>query len=193
MKLSEWLTQLDPRARSWHPKVIQQIAKAQGVRTYLEVGIYRGETLRKLARFCELVVGIDIDAKAISSIPSKKNIELFKGTVQEYAKHLGNNLPKFDLAFIDANHDVNFVVKDFDTTVPLMGNKSLILMHDTWPRNAEYSDPRFCGDAYRAVDILRKKYIDWNFVTIQKHPGLTMAQRVGVVPDWVTDTVVKSL
>lgn len=184
MKFREWLTQIDPRARSWHPKIIQQIAKAHSVSSYLEVGIYRGETLRRLASLCDKVVGVDIDASAIDSIRPKKNIELFLGTVQDYKSRRHVDSPKFDLAFIDANHDKNFVVDDFEATQSLMEERGLIVLHDTWPRSVEYSDPKFCGDAYKAVDILRKKYSDWNFVTIQKHPGLTLAQRVSLVPIW---------
>jgi predicted O-methyltransferase YrrM len=116
------------------------------------------------------------------------NIELFLGTVQDYKRCRDINAPQFDLAFIDANHDVNFVVDDFEATESLIGERGLVLLHDTWPMSVQYSDPRVCGDAYKAVDILRKKYSDWNFVTIQKHPGLTLAQRVSILPMWAVST-----
>jgi hypothetical protein len=66
-----------------------------------------------------------------------------------------------------------------------MEKRGTILLHDTWPKSEEYADPKYCGDAYKAVDLLRQKYGEWNFVTIRKHPGLTIAQRVGTLPSWV--------
>jgi predicted O-methyltransferase YrrM len=185
MKIRDWLTLIDPRAKSWHPKVIQQIAAAQEVKSYLEVGIYRGETLRRLARHCEFVVGVDIDEKATKSIRPNERLEIFLGTVQEYSNSRNDDSLKFDLAFIDANHKVDYVIQDFDTVTKLVEKRGTILLHDTWPQSEDFADPKFCGDAYKAVDLLRKQYGEWNFVTIQKHPGLTIAQRINTLPSWV--------
>jgi predicted O-methyltransferase YrrM len=190
MKIRDWLTSIDPRAKSWHPKVIHQIAVAQEVKSYLEVGIYRGETLRRLARHCEFVVGVDIDEKATKSIRPNERLEIFLGTVQEYSNSRSDDSRMFDLAFIDANHLVDFVIQDFDTVTQLMEKRGTILLHDTWPKSEEYADPKYCGDAYKAVDLLRQKYGEWNFVTIRKHPGLTIAQRVGTLPSWVKKPIV---
>lgn len=182
MKIRDFLNELDPRAKSWHPQFILSIVELIKPESYLEVGIYRGETLRKVAKRCNRVVGIDIDAAALQSVRGISNAELFLGTAQQWAR---SNTERFDLVFIDANHHEDAVVADFTSVEAATALDGFILMHDTWPKNQEFASEKYCGSAYRAVDRLRGLYPGWNFVTISAHPGLTMAQRVGLRPKWV--------
>lgn len=179
---SDFLTGLDPRGKSWHPGFISNLATLVGSRRYLEVGVYRGETLRKISKLGASAVGVDIDPKAISAISNLRGVTPFLGTVQEFAAVNPEKLGFFDLAFIDANHERGFVVQDFVAVEPLMSEAGFVLLHDTWPGSIEFTSQSLCGDAYLAVNDLRSKFVKWNFVTIAAHPGLTIAQRVSSVP-----------
>jgi predicted O-methyltransferase YrrM len=180
--LSDWLNDLDPRAKSWHPKFIANFADILTSRSYLEVGVYRGETLRLVSKRGILSVGVDIDSKAIKAISGIRGVTPFLGTVQEFSASRVGESPSFDLAFIDANHERKSVVEDFIAVEAMMSPNGFVLLHDTWPGSLEFTSQQLCGDAYLAVNDLRSIFAGWNFVTISKHPGLTIAQRVSSLP-----------
>ena len=181
-RLLDLANRIDPRGQSWHPRLIRNLASALSISSYLEIGIYRCETLRVVAKVAETVVGVDIDQKALDSAPRRSNIATFLGTAQEYAA--SSDVGRFDLIFIDANHSRDHVAADFAAVEPLLTQKGIILLHDTWPGSKEFADSKFCGDAYLAVHELRLARPEFNFVTITQHPGLTLCQKVGILPDW---------
>lgn len=170
----------DPRARSWHPKFIAGLARITRAENYLEVGVYRGETIRKVSKFCSNNVGVDIDQEAIESIAGIRNVTGFLGSLQDFC--LQPQEIKFDLIFIDANHDVQSVVRDFESAKTLISEKGLVLLHDTWPKNSNFISPQFCGTAYQAVQIIRSEHPAWNLITITTHPGITVCQSTKAFP-----------
>lgn len=172
---------LDPRARSWHPRFIAQLVKIIEAESYLEVGVYRGETIRKVAKNCRKNVGVDIDPLAIKSIHRLRNTTGYLGTLQDYynSKSVHSN---FDIIFIDANHAAEAVFRDFETATKLVSPRGIVMLHDTWPKNEEYTSEKYCGSAYLAVEQIRNKFLDWNCVTLPFHPGLTICQHTSVSP-----------
>ncbi len=176
---------MDPRARSWHPHFISDLARKLKSRNYLEVGVYRGETFRRIAKRVETATAIDIDPEALRSVRQVANGEGFLGTLQEFARL--NPARTFDLVFIDANHDQAAVFEDFVSAAKLTQHHGLILLHDTWPKNRAFSSQNLCGDAFLAVSRIRESFPEWQCVTLPIHPGLTICQRVSSTPDalWV--------
>ena len=182
VSIKERLEMIDPRAKSWHPDFIASVARAMAAKTYLEVGVYRGETIRKLSKVCERLIAIDIDPLAINSVKKIRNCEPFLGTLQDYVVSQ-SQISEFDLIFIDANHDIDAVLADFQVAVSLSSKNGLILLHDTWPKNMEFTSSALCGTAYLAPDRIRELYAGWNCVTLPVHPGLTICQRTSAYPD----------
>lgn len=170
-----------PNERSWHASFIAEIAKQMRPSSYLEIGVYRGETYRKVSKWSGISVGLDIDPVAIKSISGVKNSIPILGEIAALAGR--SDLPEtYDLIFIDADHEKESVVSDFRATSILLKRKDLILLHDTWPKNESYTTPGFCGNAYLAVGELRGYYPDWSFVTLPAHPGLTLCQKNSAIP-----------
>lgn len=180
--LKERLELLDPRGKSWHPDLIASLARVTFAKTYLEVGVYRGETIRKLSKVCERLVGVDIDPIAIESIKKIRNCESFLGTLQDFAASQAQ-ISVFDLIFVDANHYIDAVLADFQVAVSLCSQNGVILLHDTWPKSKEFTSSALCGTAYLAPERIRQLYPGWNCVTLPVHPGLTLCQRTSAYPD----------
>ena len=170
-----------PEEKSWHVEVIHAIAQNIKPEHYLEVGIYKGETFRKIAKCANNSVGVDIEAKSLEYVRKIKSSMGFHGTLQEYVATKPTQ--KFDLIFIDADHMEESVVADFASTLEVASQSAVIMLHDTWPKSEEFADPGYCGTSYLAINSLRKKYPDWSFVTIPVHPGLTRASK-GKLPPW---------
>jgi predicted O-methyltransferase YrrM len=150
---------------------------------YLEIGVYRGETLRKVRKYCGTSYGVDIDPEAIRSVAGLPNVSTYLGTAEEFVQ--AHPALHFDFIFIDASHKKADVVHDFKVLSERVTTNGLVAFHDTWPGTEDFTSQKFCGDAYLAIADLREAFSLWNFVTIPVHPGLTLAQRTEAVPSWV--------
>ena len=168
---------------SWHVSFISDLSRILQVNNYAEIGIYQGETFLKV--FAAHKFAIDISKNALTFIPNQENVTKICGTSEDFALLLNDKSIELDLVFIDANHDYREVIKDFSNLLPFLSNKAVVLFHDTYPGSIEYSDPKYCGDAYLAIPILSKKYKNWAFITIPLHPGLSIATKVPLYPEWI--------
>lgn len=65
-------------------------------------------------------------------------------------------LADFDLIFIDANHDVEQVLRDYNSSVSKLKQGGVIVLHDCYPPTEEYCEPRFCSDSYKILEALAR-------------------------------------
>jgi len=168
---------------SWHPQFIRHISDVLKPSVYAEIGIYEGETFSIVSSPRKYAV--DISQAALDSISDSAETIKILGNSKALSEQLSQNGTKIDLIFIDANHDKMEVIQDFINLEPHFSEECVVLFHDTYPKNLEYADPRFCGDAYAAIPILATEYSNWAFVTIPVHPGLTIASRSPLFPFWL--------
>ena len=113
--------------RTWRGKFIDSLIKNAGINSYLELGISVGECWREIE--LENKVGIDnwvqISDERVLSTTTDLYFESMKGKV------------KFDLIFIDADHEKNQVFKDFTNSFDCLNDGGIILMHDINPPTKE--------------------------------------------------------
>lgn len=124
--------------------------------TYLELGVFRNENFRSIN--CKEKFSVDINGNA-----------LFTGTTDEYFASLDNS-KKFDIIFIDANHDYEYVLKDFNNSVD-HANKWIIL-HDMVPPSLKYTSSKFCSDSFRLLTYFIKE-TNFEIYTMDNNFGLT--------------------
>ena len=168
---------------SWHPQFIKHISDITKPSVYAEIGIYEGETFSIIS--APRKYAVDISQAALDSVQDTSETIKILGTSRVLAERLTRDGAKIDLIFIDANHDKAEVSQDFINLEPYFSEECLVLFHDTYPKNLEYSDAKFCGDAYAAIPMLAEKFTNWAFVTIPIHPGLTVASRSPLYPFWL--------
>ena len=67
------------------------------------------------------------------------------------------NICKYDIIFIDADHEKNQVLKDFDNAFACLSPNGTIIMDDINPLDEYLLDPKFCNNAWEAWAELRTR------------------------------------
>lgn len=75
-------------------------------------------------------------------------IALFTGTTDEYFSSITLDT-QFDIIFIDANHDYDYVLRDFNNSIDHA--TKWILMHDMIPPGLKYTASEKCSDSYKLL------------------------------------------
>lgn len=142
--------------------VIERIVAHVKPRSYVEMGVFMGESLR-LASPPIRAVGIDPEPRLPG--PLAHNHKVFAETSDDFFERhdlraeLGG-LP-VDLAFIDGMHLFDFALRDFTNVERHCTRVSSILIHDCYPLDRESAgrEPRpaaWSGDIWRLIVLLKK-------------------------------------
>lgn len=157
-------------------EVLSLIHSAMRPRTYVEVGVYAGQSLvRALPE--TLVVGIDPDPRIDFPLPA--NTAVYPLTSDQYfatravAEDL-NGQP-IDLAFIDGMHRFEYALHDFINIEKHCTARSIVLLHDCYPFNRRTAERMrtlafSSGDVWRLLLILKKYRPDIAVNTIATAP-----------------------
>lgn len=91
-------------------------------------------------------------------------------------------LPPLALAFIDGDHSYEQVKKDFYNVLPYVVDNGFILLHDTYPRNEEWTTATTCGTVYKlrqelemdttldCITLVRGTAMDFGLTIVRKKP-----------------------
>jgi predicted O-methyltransferase YrrM len=145
-----------------HSTFIGQLASIYKPAIYVELGLYEGETLQKVQPFAQKLYGVDI--KSNEHLECLKNMPNITISYELTDKFFESFDKKIDMAFIDADHNYNSVVKDFENVFSRLTQNGIILLHDTDPDNDRLIHPNYCGDSYRIVHEFERRD-DINIVT----------------------------
>jgi len=109
--------------------------------SYLELGVRDNINFDKIN--AKSKVSVDINGAA-----------MFNGTTDEYFASLTTDT-KFNIIFIDACHDYEYVLRDFNNSVDRATD--WILMHDMVPPSLKHTLPKFCSDSYKILYYMLKE------------------------------------
>jgi hypothetical protein len=162
-------------------RVLERMHRYLKPATYVEIGIWKGKSLR-LARPPTLAIGIDPEPQL--KVPPAANVRVFSEPSDAFfARHdlvaeFGGQ--RVDLALIDGMHHFEFALRDFVNLERAATPRSVILIHDCRPLDAESaardrSTVFWSGDVWRLIVLLRKHRPDLVVHTIATPPtGLGM-------------------
>lgn len=158
-----------------HEHLIPYLCSLIGARTYLELGVYDGACLFKVAEHVPGIKVVGVDLRPLPFIPVNKNVTFVLSDTTAYLRGLTDE--KFDVVFIDANHEENNILTDLDWVFPHVSDHGLIFLHDTFPMDQSWTTPELCGSAYKVPRSLGLLGNVLEFVTLPYHPGLTIIRK----------------
>lgn len=103
--------------------------------SYLELGVFNNKNFNQIR--CNNKFSVDVNGNA-----------MFTGTTDDYFAQLSND-KIFDIIFIDANHDYEYVLRDYNNSVDRA--TKWILIHDMIPPSKKYTQSKFCSDSYKLL------------------------------------------
>jgi hypothetical protein len=146
-----------------HSTFIAHLASIYKPSVYVELGLYEGETLKKVYPFAKKIYGVDLKTNPqLEGLKNISNIELhFTSTDLFFANFNGS----IDMAFIDADHNSQSVLKDFENVLKRLNPGGVILLHDTDPEADRFIHPGYCGDSFKIVKMFEERQ-DLNITTL---------------------------
>ncbi|HEY2274178.1 MAG TPA: class I SAM-dependent methyltransferase [Steroidobacteraceae bacterium] len=157
-------------------RVLGRIHRHLRPRSYLEIGVSRGESLACVSPETQ-VLGIDPAPRLARPPPA--NVRIYRETSDDFfAKYspraeLGGQ--PIELAFIDGMHHFECALRDFINVERACSASSVILMHDCYPldeRTAQREQVTgfWSGDIWRLLLLLRRQRPDLVVRTIATPP-----------------------
>ena len=149
--------------------------------SYVEIGIMRGVSLDQARRETPHLIGIDPAPNLIPVIarkPHVANAQIYELTSDEFfdrydlTELLGGPV---ELAFIDGLHLFEQVLRDFANLERHSDGRTVILLHDCIPFNAETASRErttdfYCGDVWKATLVLRRLRPELKMVIVPTGP-----------------------
>jgi predicted O-methyltransferase YrrM len=123
----------------------------------LELGSYRGDTARLLAENTgpnTVICAVDVDERhggSYRGLPVEKKIRRKTGRISRLLFDPGE---KFDLIYVDADHDFESVMRDTEVAFQLLTENGVILWHDYCHQSYFHNK---CG-VPEALDMFAKRY-----------------------------------
>lgn len=136
---------------------IVELINAMQPKSYLELGTWDGANFRKVE--CQDKVSVDINGKGT-----------FTGTTDEF---FSQNKRRFDVVFIDANHDIDYVVRDWNNSIAIADRA--VVLHDMVPPTRRHTHTTECSSSF----LLANYFIDngIEFRALNHDCGLTVVRK----------------
>lgn len=134
-----------PFANTIH-KIINEFYVGKDIK-YLELGLNCGTNFNSL----------NIDNKVSVDVKSNQTNPTYLMTTDEF--FLQNKL-KFNIIYVDADHEYLQVIKDFNNSVDSIEERGVIFLHDCFPPDEKHTHPNLCHNSYKVLNYLIKNNYD---------------------------------
>jgi len=126
------------------PSIFNWFIERYNYKHYLELGLRKGETYNQIE--CEFKESIDSDLQYNAT--HKITTDVFFDTVKEDKM--------WDIIFIDANHEKEFVKRDIINSLKHLNHNGTIFVHDVNPLTEKHLDKKYCNDAWETFVQFRQ-------------------------------------
>jgi hypothetical protein len=175
---------LQTNTDSWHEDFIIHIAQVLKPDLYVELWLYKCTLFNKVVPHAKQLIWVDLASEPWKYMKKSNKTKFFNMTTDDYYKIIKKEWKKIDLLFIDANHSKESVKQDFENYFNLVTDHWIILLHDGFPKNKEFTQPWYCWDGYKAIEELTKNNVLYEMMTLPVHPWLTLCRKRSTHLNW---------
>lgn len=158
-------------------QLINILIKENNYKTYLEIGVHRGDNIKKIV--CDIKDSVDpyINDKYDYLEKDQEYPVTYKTTSDYFFENIAPNLNyKYDIIFIDGLHLTEQVDKDVENSLKYLNDNGTIVLHDCNPIEYDHQIvPRIYeywnGDVWKSIIKLRNRK-DLNIFVIDSDTGL---------------------
>ena len=120
---------------AYYEKYLKPFTGKAGLR-YLEIGVYRGGSLRAFREYfplAERIVGIDINGGAKASEDASQHIyvEIGDQSDPDFLKYVTEKHGPFDVILDDGSHQYEHILASFTCLFPLLANEGVYIVEDS--------------------------------------------------------------
>lgn len=172
-----------PFGKKHHIKTIKVIAQglkdAGFLENYLEIGVQKGYCFNQIAPLCRRAYAVDID-DCYRHINQNENLRWYQGSSKDFFEKIMRHLAtmKFDLVFIDGDHNHEASLNDFEMVLPFVKQGGIILLHDTYPPDERFLSKSYCNDSYKTAQYIKDYYSEYEFVTLPFSYGISIFRKL---------------
>ena len=181
-----------------YEEVIADIHQHIRPRTYVEIGVATGKSLRRALPETR-AIGVDPDAAVQYDLPPQARI------FDETSDHFFANRDvraelgglAVELAFIDGMHHFEFALRDFINLERLCSRSATILVHDCFPLDRasaqrERQSGFWSGDVWRLIVLLKKYRPDLKIHNVAAPPtGLAVIRGLDPSSSFLADNLAR--
>lgn len=154
-----------------HPAIIQHFCTIKKIDKYLELGIRRSPVFHRIRTLVGEAHGVDMSPCA------EYTQKFYHMSTDEF---FSKNTLKFDMIFVDACHDIDFVKRDFENGLSCLNPGGMIIFHDTYPANEFMTQHEYCSDSYKIVAYIKSSYPELECFNMPICPGLCIVKAAEV-------------
>jgi Predicted O-methyltransferase len=158
-----------------HGRLVAAIAAALQPSLYVELGCFRGDTFEMVEPYCAKAVAVDHADYSMFFEPRGLASNFVHMDTLAYLATLEDS--SVELCFLDSSHKEEATIHEFEALTPKMVKNGVVLFHDSYPPNEEYTQDGKCGGVWRAIEHLRKTSAYFEFATLPFQYGLTIARK----------------
>jgi hypothetical protein len=136
--------------------IVSVVNSLVGIESFLELGTGRGVHFAQIQ--CPNKVSVDINGEGTVTCTTDKYFAKLPASV------------RFDVIFIDANHDLDYVVRDYNNAI--RHATQFVILHDMIPPTKMHTQSRYCSDSYKLLNHFIK--LNRPFYSLNCDMGLTV-------------------
>lgn len=150
--------------------LVVELVKLLKPHTYIELGVKWGYTFNQISPIVERAIAVD--QAGCRGIIRRPTVEIYDYSTDDFAKLWTEKRDPIDFLFIDACHEKNQVLKDFNNFFPfVVPYTGIICLHDTYPIKKELAVDGYCGNAWEAAKEIKDDSIYNKYCEIVTIPG----------------------
>ena len=146
-------------------EVLNYIAKKINAKTYLEIGIDKGENIAQIK--VDDRTGVDPGKHCPKGFISQTSDIFFQ-----------SNKKKYDLIFIDGYHEREQVKRDIANSLNALTSGGVIAVHDTNPKTKDRLDVMLQGNVWEAIWAIRCEMPGIGLLTADVDTGISIIHQL---------------